>query len=154
MIFISRFPPRGPVAGLFLPPGPALRTDAGDGPGACFDKSGTTAESSYSIITIGTMILQTLQALQAREEGRRGDEKGAARLIVVRGSSQFASANVASLTVGNFDGVHLGHRELLRTTVSRARSAEMIAVALTFSPHPIRFFSPGARFSAIPTLEG
>ena len=74
-------------------------------------------------------------------------------MIVVRGSSQFASEKVVSLTVGNFDGVHLGHRELLRRTVSRARSAEMIAVALTFSPHPIRFFSPGARFYEITTLE-
>ncbi|MGZ9163123.1 MAG: bifunctional riboflavin kinase/FAD synthetase [Candidatus Deferrimicrobiaceae bacterium] len=90
--------------------------------------------------------------LQAREEGRRGDEKGDARMIVVRGSSQFAYEKVVSLTVGNFDGVHLGHRELLRRTVSRARSAETIAVALTFSPHPIRFFSPGARFYEITTL--
>ena len=57
------------------------------------------------------------------------------------------------ITVGNFDGVHLGHRELLRRTVSRARDAGTAAVALTFSPHPVRFFSPGARFYEITTRE-
>ncbi len=70
-------------------------------------------------------------------------------MIVVRGSSGFASEKDVSLTVGNFDGVHLGHRELLRRTVSRGRDAGAVAVALTFSPHPVRFFSPGARFYEI-----
>ncbi len=55
--------------------------------------------------------------------------------------------------MGNFDGVHLGHRELLRRTVSRARDAETKAVALTFSPHPVRFFHPEARLYEITTLE-
>ncbi len=70
-------------------------------------------------------------------------------MIVVRGSSEFSSEKDVSLTVGNFDGVHLGHRELLRRTVSRGRDAGAVAVALTFSPHPVRFFSPGARFYEI-----
>ncbi len=74
-------------------------------------------------------------------------------MILVRGSSGFAPEKDVSLTVGNFDGVHLGHRELLRRTVSRARNAGTIAVALTFSPHPVRFFSPGARFYEITTGE-
>jgi len=74
-------------------------------------------------------------------------------MILVSGSSEFASGTDVSLTVGNFDGVHLGHRELLRRTVSRARDAGTVAVALTFSPHPVRFFSPGARFYEITTAE-
>jgi len=74
-------------------------------------------------------------------------------MILVSGSSEFAPEQDVSLTVGNFDGVHLGHRELLRRTVSRARDAGTAAVALTFSPHPVRFFSPGARFYEITTRE-
>lgn len=74
-------------------------------------------------------------------------------MILVSGSSEFASGRDVSLTVGNFDGVHLGHRELLRRTVSRARDAGTAAVALTFSPHPVRYFSPGARFYEITTKE-
>jgi riboflavin kinase/FMN adenylyltransferase len=70
-------------------------------------------------------------------------------MIVVRGSSEFTSETGVSLTVGNFDGVHLGHRELLRRTVARGREAGTIAVALTFIPHPVRFFSPGSRFYEI-----
>lgn len=74
-------------------------------------------------------------------------------MILVSGSSEFAPGKDVSLTVGNFDGVHLGHRELLRRTVSRARDAGTAAVALTFSPHPVRFFSPDARFYEITTGE-
>lgn len=70
-------------------------------------------------------------------------------MIVVRGSSAFTSETGVSLTVGNFDGVHLGHRELLQRTVARGREEGTIAVALTFIPHPVRFFSPGARFYEI-----
>jgi len=72
-------------------------------------------------------------------------------MIVIRGSSEFAAEKDVSLTVGNFDGVHLGHRELLRRTVSRGRNAGTVAVALTFTPHPVRYFSPGARFYEITT---
>ena len=86
-----------------------------------------------------------------RREERVAHKIGAARMIIVRGSSEFASKTGVSLTVGNFDGVHLGHRELLRRTVSRAHDAGTTAVALTFSPHPVLFFNPGARFYEITT---
>ncbi|MGE5663817.1 MAG: bifunctional riboflavin kinase/FAD synthetase [Deltaproteobacteria bacterium] len=69
--------------------------------------------------------------------------------MVVHGSSAFEAPSAVSVTVGNFDGVHLGHRELLRRTVARARSAGAAAVALTFTPHPVRFFSPRSRFYEI-----
>lgn len=74
-------------------------------------------------------------------------------MIVVMGSSNFAGPGGVSLTVGNFDGVHLGHRELLRRAVERARDRELMAVALTFTPHPVRFFSPHARFYEITTFD-
>jgi len=72
---------------------------------------------------------------------------------VVNGSSAFPPQATASVTIGNFDGVHLGHQELLRRTVARANAAGTTSVALTFSPHPIRFFSPRARFYEITSLE-
>ncbi len=70
-------------------------------------------------------------------------------MMVVHGSSAFEAPAAVSVTIGNFDGVHLGHRELLRRTVARARSAGAAAVALTFTPHPVRFFSPRSRFYEI-----
>ncbi len=70
-------------------------------------------------------------------------------MMVVHGSSAFKVPAPVSVTIGNFDGVHLGHRELLRRTVARARAEDGTAVALTFAPHPIRFFSPRSRFYEI-----
>jgi riboflavin kinase/FMN adenylyltransferase len=72
---------------------------------------------------------------------------------VVNGSSAFAPPAPVAVTIGNFDGVHLGHRELLRRTVARANASGTSSVALTFTPHPIRFFTPHARFYEITTLE-
>jgi riboflavin kinase/FMN adenylyltransferase len=40
------------------------------------------------------------------------------------------------LTIGNFDGVHIGHRAILRTVTDRARSLDGEAVVYTFDPHP------------------
>jgi riboflavin kinase / FMN adenylyltransferase len=44
--------------------------------------------------------------------------------------------------IGNFDGVHLGHREILTTAVAEARSVKARAVAITFDPHPEQFLRP------------
>ncbi|MGD0732414.1 MAG: bifunctional riboflavin kinase/FAD synthetase [Terracidiphilus sp.] len=44
--------------------------------------------------------------------------------------------------IGNFDGVHLGHRKILSAVVDEARGREMRAVAITFDPHPEQFLRP------------
>jgi riboflavin kinase / FMN adenylyltransferase len=46
-------------------------------------------------------------------------------------------------TVGFFDGVHRGHREVLRTVVARARERGVGSVAITFDRHPREVLSPG-----------
>lgn len=40
------------------------------------------------------------------------------------------------LTIGSFDGVHLGHREIIQNLVSKAHEMGALAVVLTFHPHP------------------
>jgi riboflavin kinase / FMN adenylyltransferase len=45
--------------------------------------------------------------------------------------------------IGNFDGVHLGHREILSAAVAEARALGARAVAITFDPHPDQFLRPG-----------
>ena len=42
----------------------------------------------------------------------------------------------AVLTIGNFDGIHIGHRAILRTVTDRARALDGEAVVYTFDPHP------------------
>ncbi len=42
------------------------------------------------------------------------------------------------ITIGNFDGVHLGHRQILDRTIEYASSSGLASIALTFEPHPSR----------------
>ena len=46
------------------------------------------------------------------------------------------------VTLGNFDGVHRGHREVLRRVVELARARDALAVAVTFTPHPRAVHQP------------
>jgi riboflavin kinase/FMN adenylyltransferase len=46
------------------------------------------------------------------------------------------------VAIGNFDGVHRGHRQVIATTMERARAAHRPAAVLTFEPHPRSFFQP------------
>ena len=44
----------------------------------------------------------------------------------------------AVITIGNFDGVHIGHQALLHTVIERADAIKGTSVAMTFEPHPLR----------------
>jgi riboflavin kinase/FMN adenylyltransferase len=44
--------------------------------------------------------------------------------------------------IGNFDGVHMGHQEILSAVVHEARKLSARAVAITFDPHPEQFLHP------------
>jgi riboflavin kinase / FMN adenylyltransferase len=48
------------------------------------------------------------------------------------------------VSVGNYDGVHLGHRFLLARVVERARTLRAQSLAVTFEPHPTHLLRPGA----------
>jgi len=60
---------------------------------------------------------------------------------VTRGVPAAAAAPVA-LTIGNFDGVHLGHQEMLAELKRAATRLSLPTCALTFEPHPREFFAP------------
>jgi len=47
-----------------------------------------------------------------------------------------------AVTIGNFDGVHLGHRALIRRAVEAAEKRSGDSCVLTFEPHPTAFFRP------------
>ena len=55
----------------------------------------------------------------------------------------------AVITLGVFDGVHLGHRHLVAATVAAARDRDAAAVALVFDPHPDEIIRPG---TSVPRL--
>ena len=46
------------------------------------------------------------------------------------------------MALGNFDGVHLGHREILRQCTASAHASNAPAAVMSFEPHPREFFAP------------
>lgn len=65
-----------------------------------------------------------------------------------------ASFGPAVLTVGNFDGVHRGHVQVLGNIVQRARELGSKSMAVSFEPHPVRILRPDSPLKLItPTAE-
>ena len=54
----------------------------------------------------------------------------------IPGLAATGACEPALVTIGVFDGVHLGHQQLLARLVARARAAKLRAVVVTFFPHP------------------
>src|SRR6516165_11411596 len=62
---------------------------------------------------------------------------------VIRDTTPISEIPRASVVaMGNFDGVHLGHRAVIAAALEMGRAHGRPALALTFEPHPRRFFSP------------
>ena len=59
----------------------------------------------------------------------------------------------SALTIGNFDGVHAGHREILRRVVELAHERGWKPSVLTFDPHPARIVAPERAPRLLTTLE-
>jgi riboflavin kinase/FMN adenylyltransferase len=58
-----------------------------------------------------------------------------------------------ALAIGNFDGVHRGHQELVRVACARGAARSAAAGVLTFTPHPARVFAPSLAPPLIVSLE-
>jgi riboflavin kinase/FMN adenylyltransferase len=56
-------------------------------------------------------------------------------------------------SIGNFDGVHLGHGEILSAVVREARALNLQAVAVTFDPHPERFLRPARALRLLTPMD-
>jgi len=67
----------------------------------------------------------------------------AKNFLVVRDSAPEDALRGAVVAIGNFDGVHRGHRAVIGVAQEQARALGRPAAALTFEPHPRAFFNPG-----------
>lgn len=56
-----------------------------------------------------------------------------------------ADAAPAVATVGNYDGVHLGHQRILASVTDDARSRDALSLLITFDPHPLAVVAPSRR---------
>lgn len=64
-------------------------------------------------------------------------------MVIIRGLENLKDRyrNVV-LTIGNFDGVHIGHQKIFRKVVERAKAIGGTAMAITFDPHPVKVIAP------------
>jgi len=64
-----------------------------------------------------------------------------------------SSGRRAVLSVGNFDGMHLGHQKILRQVVERAQAHQSVAGVITFDPHPLKVLRPGQAPPMVETIS-
>jgi len=68
--------------------------------------------------------------------------------------ARFSAANrPAVVTIGNFDGCHRGHQQILRRVVEQARATNALSAVLTFFPHPARVLRPAEAPALLETLD-
>jgi riboflavin kinase/FMN adenylyltransferase len=67
--------------------------------------------------------------------------------------ARFGAAGRTALSVGNFDGLHLGHQKILQSVLARARANSQQAAVITFDPHPLRILKPDRAPRMIQTLS-
>ncbi|RPI36802.1 MAG: riboflavin biosynthesis protein RibF, partial [Nitrospiraceae bacterium] len=46
------------------------------------------------------------------------------------------------ITLGNFDGLHLGHQELIKKIIQRAKETGSLSMVVTFRTHPLKILAP------------
>jgi riboflavin kinase/FMN adenylyltransferase len=64
---------------------------------------------------------------------------------VIRGQHNLRPCHLGcAATIGNFDGVHLGHRAVLRRLLAKGRELGLPATVITFEPQPMELFAPEA----------
>ena len=73
-------------------------------------------------------------------------------MLVYRGFSH-VSPGATVLTIGNFDGIHLGHRALLKRLTDAAKAENLLPTAITFEPHPREYFAPDSAPARLSTLR-
>jgi riboflavin kinase / FMN adenylyltransferase len=57
------------------------------------------------------------------------------------------------LTIGNFDGVHLGHQKIILEVLKRSEEIKGTSMAVTFEPHPMKVLAPEREIRILTTLE-
>jgi riboflavin kinase/FMN adenylyltransferase len=62
-------------------------------------------------------------------------------------------AQICALTIGNFDGVHLGHRAIVGELCRLAKKRGLKSVVVTFDPPPVQLLRPGSRPAMLTTFE-
>ncbi len=71
----------------------------------------------------------------------------------IQGISQFKTISKTALTIGTFDGVHIGHRRILERLTNNAKNYDIKSAVLTFFPHPRMVLQKDSNIKLLNTLE-
>lgn len=66
---------------------------------------------------------------------------------------QFKIEEPSAVTIGNFDGIHLGHQELVKTVLEYSKNYSLKSVVFSFDPHPVEFFGKKGEFKTMFSVE-
>lgn len=72
---------------------------------------------------------------------------------IARSLAELGSPGPSVVTIGNFDGVHCGHRMVIASVLERARALRVSAIAVTFDPHPAHVLHTASRLPLITPLD-
>ena len=72
---------------------------------------------------------------------------------IIYNINDFKNDNKIHLAIGNFDGVHNGHKAVIKNALSKAKLNDSEAWVLTFNPHPLEIINPEIKPSRISTLD-
>jgi riboflavin kinase/FMN adenylyltransferase len=81
--------------------------------------------------------------LTCRSAGRAAARPYQTKMKIIHAANELkAEGKKVCLAIGFFDGVHLGHQQIIRQTISDARQHDAVAVVLTFDKHPNSVVAP------------
>ena len=72
---------------------------------------------------------------------------------VVHGIENYSTTAKSILTIGTFDGVHMGHKKIIDAMVKQARKENLLVNVLTFFPHPRMILQKETNIKLIDTLK-
>ena len=71
----------------------------------------------------------------------------------IKTSADYKQINSSVITIGTFDGVHVGHQQIIHRLVDTARKNDLQALVLTFFPHPRMVIQNDANIKLINTID-
>ncbi|MEP1985381.1 MAG: adenylyltransferase/cytidyltransferase family protein, partial [Maribacter dokdonensis] len=74
-------------------------------------------------------------------------------MITVRNISKYKEEYPTVITIGTFDGVHIGHLKILNKIINHAKNTALKSSVLTFFPHPRMVLQKDANIKLINTIE-
>ena len=72
---------------------------------------------------------------------------------IISNFNSFSAKNKTIATIGTFDGVHIGHQKIIQKLVKTAKDKNLVAIVLTFFPHPRMVLQKDANIKLINTIN-